>query len=361
MRLRFALVGAGRIGRLHAANLASHPQTSLATVFDVDPAAAQAVAELYSARPAYNLEETIQDGIDAVLIASSTDTHCAALAASVQAGKAVLCEKPIDLDIDQVDRCWKEIQHCSVPIQVGFNRRYDPSHRAVFDAVRKGDIGRVELILLTSRDPSPPSLEYLKVSGGIFRDMMIHDLDLARFLLAEEPTEIFATASTLVNDEIGAIGDVDTAMVILRTSGGVLCHINNSRRAVYGYDQRVEVFGSGGMVRSDNLRATSVKLYTSEATGVQDPLLRFFIERYAESYRLELDDFVRCVMEDREPGVTFEDGARALQLANAAVESLQTGRLVKLPKSRWKQPVQVSSGTETVGQNLSRGGVGSGT
>ncbi|MCB1806255.1 MAG: inositol 2-dehydrogenase, partial [Candidatus Competibacteraceae bacterium] len=239
-------------------------------------------------------------------------------------------EKPIDLDINRVNRCWDEIKHCNVPIQLGFNRRYDPSHRAVAEAVRNGEVGQLEMVIISSRDPAPPPADYIKVSGGLLRDMMIHDFDLARFVLGEEPVEVFAMASNKVDPMIGQLGDIDTAMVTLTTASGILCHINNSRRAVYGYDQRLEAFGSLGMVRSNNQRATTLTRHTAEHSGSRDPLLHFFIERYQQAYQAEINDFIAAIAEQRTPTVSFEDGRRALLLADAAYESLRTGRKVAL-------------------------------
>lgn len=329
--LGFALFGAGRIGRLHAENLAANPRASLVCVYDVVEAAAREAAEQHGARVASSVKAALADSdVDAVLIASSTDTHVDLITAAVSAGKPVLCEKPIDLDVARVNRCGEVVAACGVPVQIGFNRRFDPNHRAVYEAVRRGEVGRVELVIISSRDPAPPPIGYLKVSGGLFRDMMIHDFDMARFLLDQELVEVTSMASALVDATIADIGDVDTAMVTLRTASGALCHINNSRRTVYGYDQRVEVFGERGMVRSDNLRATSVDRYTSAATEVRDPLLSSFLERYVESYRAELEDFIDAVGDGRPISVSFEDGRRALLLANAAVESLRTGKVVKI-------------------------------
>ncbi len=327
--LNFTLFGAGRIGRLHAANLAASAKALLACVYDVDETAARQVAEQHGARFAADVDAALASDIDAVLIASSTDTHVDLITAAARAGKAVFCEKPIDLDITQVNRCWEAIADCGVPVQIGFNRRYDPHHRALHDAVQAGEIGSVEMMIISSRDPAPPPADYLKVSGGLFRDMMIHDFDMARFVLGEEPIAVSAMASCLVDSGIGALGDVDTAMVTLSTATGVLCHINNSRRAVYGYDQRVEAFGRNGMLCSDNLRPTSLIRYGKTST-TRDPLLHFFLERYQQSYRAELDDFIDAVEQGRNTSVTFEDGRRALLLANAAEQSLRTGTAISL-------------------------------
>ena len=329
--LQFALFGAGRIGRMHADNLGRNPRARLAQVYDVNGDAAAQTAAQHGARSASSVEEALGDGdVGAVLIASSTDTHVELITAAVAAGKAVLCEKPIDLDIGRVEGCRNVVENSGLPVQIGFNRRYDPTHRAVQRAVRDGEVGAVEQVVITSRDPSPAPVEYLRVSGGLFRDMMIHDFDLARFMLGEEPVEISAFGSVMVDPTLADMGDVDTAMVLMRTPSGALCHISNSRRAVYGYDQRVEVFGARGMVRSDNRRATDIERYTGAGTATRDPLMPFFIERYPEAYVDELDDFIDAVEQGREPSVSFEDGRRALILADAANEALRTGRNVEV-------------------------------
>ena len=327
--LRFALIGAGRIGSLHAVNLAAEEQASLSWVYDVQEPAAQALAQRHGARLAGSFEQALED-VDAVLIASSTDTHVDLIVAAAGAGIAVLCEKPIDLDIARVERCREAIADTGVPVQIGFNRRYDPHHRAVRDAVRAGEVGRLEMVIISSRDPAPPPAEYLAVSGGLFRDMMIHDFDMARFVLGEEPVAVSALASAVVDPVFEELGDVDTAMVTLQTASGALCHINNSRRAVYGYDQRVEAFGERGMVRSDNVQATTLARYTPAASEAREPLLHFFLERYARSYRAELADFIDAVQSARPVSVGFDDGRRALLLANAAEESLRSGRVVRV-------------------------------
>lgn len=327
--LTFCVFGAGRIGKLHARNVAEHPRARLKYVVDPAPGAAEQAARPFGAKGALEPVSALSDPeVNAVLIASSTNTHVDLIAASARAGKAVLCEKPIDLDMKRVDACLAELRRHAVPVAIGFNRRFDPTNQALRRGIEAGEVGRVELVVITSRDPAPPPLDYIRVSGGQFRDMMIHDFDLARWLLAEEPVEVVAKASCLVDPQIGAAGDVDTAMVILRTQSGALCHINNSRRAVYGYDQRVEVFGSKGMLRTENQRATTLRRSTAERTEAQDVLLNFFLERYAQSYVNELDDFIRSVEEGRPPSVTAEDGRRALALADAALRSHETGGTV---------------------------------
>jgi myo-inositol 2-dehydrogenase/D-chiro-inositol 1-dehydrogenase len=327
--LRFALFGAGRIGAMHAANIAASRDGVLHCVYDHYTEAARRVASVHDAAIAASVADALGDSqVDAVLIASSTDTHVDLITAAVRAGKAVLCEKPIDLDIARVERCRQDIAGATVPVQIGFNRRYDPSHRAVREAVAAGEIGAVHLLVITSRDPGLAPMDYMKTSGGIFRDMTIHDLDLARFILGEDPTEVYAAGSVLIEPALAALGDVDTAMLVLKAPSGALVHINNSRHAVYGYDQRVEAFGAHGMVQSENWRATSLRRSSAQATDAQAPLLHFFIERYAQAYRDELDDFIACVESGRAPHVGFEDGRRALILADAAFESLRAGRAV---------------------------------
>jgi myo-inositol 2-dehydrogenase / D-chiro-inositol 1-dehydrogenase len=330
-KLTFCVFGAGRIGKLHARIVAAHPQARVKYIVDPVAKAASELAQKIGARTAPDPATALADPeIDAVVVASSTNTHVDLITASARMGKAVLCEKPIDLDIKRVDRCLADLKKHRVPVAIGFNRRFDPTNRAIQAAIRKGEVGDVELVVITSRDPGPPPLEYIKVSGGLFRDMMIHDFDLARWLLGEEPVEVVAKASCRVDPKIGKAGDIDTAMVILKTKSGSLCHINNSRRATYGYDQRVEVFGSKGMVRSDNLRPTAILRSNDSTTEAQDVLLHFFIERYQQSYLNELNDFIDAILAKRKPSVGAEDGRRALVLANAAVESHRTGKTVTI-------------------------------
>jgi myo-inositol 2-dehydrogenase / D-chiro-inositol 1-dehydrogenase len=329
--LNFCLLGAGRIGSLHAGNIAAHPGARLKSVVDVVPAAAQALAARHGAVAIPDAASALADPeIGAVLIASSTNTHIDLITAAARAGKAVLCEKPIDLDITRVDACLAELQRHSVPVQIGFNRRFDPGNAALRQAIRDGEVGDVHLVVITSRDPAPPPLSYVKVSGGLFRDMAIHDFDLARWLIGEEPVEVSATGSCRIDSAIGALGDVDTAMTILRTAKGTLCHVNNSRQAVYGYDQRVEVLGAKGMLRTENHRPTSLLRSTATATDSHEPLLNIFLESYAASYVRQLDAFIAAVGAGTPTPTTAEDGRRALRIADAALESSRTGRTVRL-------------------------------
>lgn len=326
--IRFTLIGAGRIGRIHAENIARHPQATLACVADADAAAAQEVAQRWSAK-VVSLDSAVGgDDVDAVLIASSTDTHADWIERCAAAGKPVFCEKPLDLDMDRATGCLRVAQRAGIPLYLGFNRRYDPSFMRLKREIAAGAIGELETLHIISRDPSPPPVEYVKRSGGLFRDMMIHDLDMARWLLGSEPVEVFARG-TAVNAAIGAAGDVDTAMVMLRTADGKLCQIANSRRCAFGYDQRIEAFGSTGMVRADNHAATSVTV-AGAAGFTTEPALPFFLERYAAAYRLELDDFIAALAHRPVELANGEDGRRALMLADAAQRSLGSGLPVAL-------------------------------
>jgi myo-inositol 2-dehydrogenase/D-chiro-inositol 1-dehydrogenase len=328
--IKFALLGCGRIGVMHARTLAGADGAVLETVFDPNTPAAEAVAHAHGCGVATSAEDAIGKA-DAVLIATSTATHADLIELAAKAGKAILCEKPIDLNLDRVRACRKAIAGCNVPIQIGFNRRFDPGHRAARDACVAGKIGRLEQVVITSRDPGLPPRAYTAVSGGIFRDMTIHDFDLARFMLNDEPTEVFATGSALVDPTIASdFGDFDSVMVILRTADGKLCHINNSRRATYGYDQRIELFGSDGMAISDNKKAHELKFFGATTTDAAEPYLNFFIERYAEAYEAEIAAFVAAVRDGRPTQATFDDGYRALMLAEAAIESARTGKMVEV-------------------------------
>ena len=325
--LNFALIGAGRIGGMHARCIAAHPRARLAVVHDSDTAVAEAVAAAFGAEVVADAQAAIERA-DALLIASSTVTHCDYLERAAAAATPALCEKPPGLDIARVNACRDALARRSdARVQLGFNRRFDPGHAALQARTAGGEIGRVEKLIITSRDPAVPPDEYLAVSGGLFRDMMIHDFDMARFILREEPVRLFAAGAALIAPEACArAADVDTAMVVMQTASGALCHINCSRRAVYGYDQRVEVFGEKGMLLSDNCTATQVTHHGAHHTAARPPLHEFFVERYADAYRLQLDAFVESVDNARAPSPTFEDGRRALLLAEAAEQSMRSGR-----------------------------------
>jgi myo-inositol 2-dehydrogenase/D-chiro-inositol 1-dehydrogenase len=328
--VRFAVLGCGRIGKMHARNLSLHPRAGVAVCYDVAAQAAEETAAAVGARVARSVDEVLDDPeVDAVLIASSTDTHVELLTRAAKAKKAILCEKPIDLSLERVDACWAEIGGLDPLVMLGFNRRFDPSFRAIRRRLDAGEIGKLEQLVITSRDPGPPPAAYIKVSGGLFRDMTIHDFDMARYL-AGEIVEVSAVGACLVDPEIGRLGDIDSAMVTMRAASGALVHVNNSRRATYGYDQRVEAFGEKGMLQAGNRRATTVTSWGGERTDAADPLLNFFIERYRAAYDAEVDHFVDCVEKGTKPSVGFRDGREALRLADAAYESLETGRAVRL-------------------------------
>ena len=328
--LNFAVFGAGRIGAIHAGNIARHGHTRLTYVIDVNAVAASTLADRHGARVTDAATALADPSIGAVLVASSTDTHADLCIAAAKAGKAIFCEKPIDLSLARVDACLAAVRAAGVPMLVGFNRRFDPNFASLRARMSAGEIGATEQVIITSRDPGLPPIAYLKVSGGQFRDMTIHDFDMARWLLAEEPETLYATASCLVDPAVAAAGDVDSCMVIMRTASGKLCHINNSRRASYGYDQRIEVHGSAGRLLAANVAPTTVELANAANVSVDKPL-HFFLERYAEAYARELDAFVSAVTERRPMPVGAEDGRRALVLAEAALASLQSGRAERVP------------------------------
>jgi myo-inositol 2-dehydrogenase / D-chiro-inositol 1-dehydrogenase len=328
--VKFAVLGCGRIGRMHALNLARHPRVELAYVYDLAPATAAAVAEATGARQAGTVEEILSVGaVAAVLIASPTDTHLDLLVRAVEAGKAVLCEKPIDLDLAKVDASWARIKAHDPTIMVGFNRRFDASFKAVRERIRAGEIGKLEQVIITSRDPGPPPIAYIKTSGGLFRDMTIHDFDLARYLMGDIQA-VHAIGANLVDPAIAQAGDIDAAMITLIATSGALCQISNSRRSAYGYDQRIEAFGEKGMLQAGNQRPTTVSFWGAAATDAKDPVLNFFIERYTPAYLAEIDHFVDCVENGSAPLVGYRDGREALRLADAALESMRTGRTVRL-------------------------------
>jgi myo-inositol 2-dehydrogenase/D-chiro-inositol 1-dehydrogenase len=323
-KVNIGLIGAGRIGRLHAMNLKYRiPGTRLLAVADVLEKSAQEIA--------YQLEIPVVTGdyrmlldnkdINAVVICSSTDTHAQIITEAAQAGKNIFCEKPIALDIDQIDQALLEVKRAGMKLQIGFNRRFDPSFKKAKDLVKEGKIGSPHIVRITSRDPAPPPIEYIKVSGGIFLDMMIHDFDMIRFLLDDEVKELIAVGSTLVNPEIGKYNDIDTALVTFQYRNGAWGTIDNSRQAVYGYDQRIEVFGSEGCIQVGNKKPTEVLVSGAEDVRSDKPVY-FFLERYNESYIDEMKHFIQCIKEDKEPSVSGFDGKMAVVMGYAAKESL---------------------------------------
>jgi len=321
----FCLFGAGLIGSVHALNLMRHPKVRLRYIVDPRPEAAQRIAALSGGEVVDTNTALGDPALKAVMIASATKTHADIAAAAARKGKAIFCEKPIDLDIGRTDTCLAAVAKAGVLFQIGFNRRFDPSFRALKRRLDDGEIGAVEQVIITSRDPEPESEEALAGGGGVFREMTIHDFDMARNLLGEEPAELFATGSSLVSPAYAKLGDYDTAMFVMRTASGRQCHINNSVRASYGYDQRIEVHGSQGMLRAGNRMPTSVEISNGAAISTDKPLY-FFVERYSESYAAELDHFVDCIQTGRKPDVGAQDGRRAMILCEAALASAKSGR-----------------------------------
>ena len=330
--INISLMGAGRIGKMHAEIISAHPDVNLQYVYDINKDNALQVAKQNNAELVNSPEEAIMsDKIDAILIASATPTHTQFITMGAKSGKAVFCEKPIDLDIHKVNECMKEINEINIPLQIGFNRRFDNSHAKVQQARLKKEIGELEMLIITSRDPEPPGLEYLNAAGGFFRDTTIHDFDLSRFILGDDPIiQVTAFGENLFDENAKKADDFDTAMFILKSREGVLIHINNSRRAVYGYDQRVEAFGSKGMIISNNQTITSVESYTNKITSSKEPILHFFIERYTQAYKDQFNHFIECIKNNIKPSVTFEDGRNALIIANAAYESHKQKKTIEI-------------------------------
>lgn len=325
--LKVGLLGAGRIAGVHATAISSNPGSTLVAVSDKFPEAAQKLAAQYGCE-ARETDAILNDPeINAVLIATSTDTHSDLIERAVAAGKAVLCEKPVDLSLERAKACLKNVN--GKPVMIGFNRRFDPNFGALKAALNNGEIGKAELLSITSFDPAPPPVSYIKVSGGLFRDMMIHDFDMANFIMGEAPVSVSAFGSSIVDAAIGEAGDVDTAVVTLTYADGRIAVIKNSRRAVYGYDQRVELLGSEGLLQAQNmLENTLVKSTTAGVTGAKPTY--FFLERYMPAYAAEWAAFVDAVNGGTALRVTLEDGVSALAMAEAATRSVKEGRPIKL-------------------------------
>ena len=328
MTVRIVVLGTGRIGSMHSALVARQvPGAELAGVFDVTDSAA-AVGDEFDCPVAASLEEALTIDADAVAICTSTDTHVDVMTAAASAGRAIFCEKPVSLDLAEVDRGLAAVDAAGVPLQVGFNRRFDPSHKAVADAAARGAVGEIHLCHITSRDPSPPPIDYIKVSGGIFCDMTIHDFDMARYVTRSEVVEVYATGAVRVDEAIGAAGDIDTAVVVLTHESGAITTIDNSRKAAYGYDQRVEAFGSKGMANSNNFHDFNARLATASGFTIP-PLQHFFLERYTRSYLDQWSAFVEVVRDGAASTVTGADGRAPLVIGLAAGRSLREGRPVR--------------------------------
>lgn len=327
--ISIGLLGCGRIGQVHALSLSRISDARLTAVADAVPAAAQALADK-SGADVRTAEDIISaSDIDAVIIATPTTLHYDQIHALAAAGKSIFCEKPIDLSATRAAECQAAVEAAGVSFFTAFNRRFDPNFAHLHAQLAAGVIGDAEIVVITSRDPSPPPISYIEQSGGLFRDMMIHDLDMARFLLGEDPVEIHAAGACLVDPAIGQAGDVDTAVVTLKTASGKLCTINNSRRATYGYDQRIEVHGSNGMLKAANKLEHLVEVAGGDGFTTA-PNKHFFLERYADAYVAEMEAFISAVNKGEQPNPSIQDGVAAQRLADAAAQSYETGQTVIL-------------------------------
>jgi myo-inositol 2-dehydrogenase/D-chiro-inositol 1-dehydrogenase len=324
-----ALFGAGRIGKIHAANLAAQAGVRLKYVIDVHAESAQALADLHGASVT-TVEAALADPtVQAVIIASSTDTHADLILRAAAAGKAIFCEKPVDLTLERARACAAAVEKHHVPCMLGFQRRFDPTFAALKERLLAGEIGTPELLVVTSRDPGPPPVSYIKVSGGIFKDMLIHDFDIFRWILDDEAISIHATGSCLVDPAIGEAGDLDCAVVTIRTRSGRLCQINASRRAAYGYDQRFEILGSAGMLQAGNHKPTEITAHTAVNVSTDKPE-NFFLERYRVAYANEMAHFFDAIAHGKPLRTTVQDGLKALELAEAAATSWRENRVIDL-------------------------------
>ena len=324
-----ALFGAGRIGRVHAYNIDRHPKTRIKYIVDPFGSGATELAERYQSSAVDEDAVFNDDSVDAIVICSATETHGDLIERGMNSGKAVFCEKPIDLSIDRVNSVLNATRDSKAPLLLGFNRRFDPGIASMEARIRAGDIGDVELVTVISKDPSPPPAEYIRVSGGLFRDMTVHDFDLARFMLGEEPITVNATAAALVDPMIKNEGDIDTAIVTLQCASGKMAVVTNSRRATYGYDQRIEVHGSLGSLRTNNIPESGLVLEREEGVRHEKPMY-FFLERYRDAYQFEWAHFVDVLEGQCQPSVGGEDGRRALMIADAAYKSLESGANVSI-------------------------------
>ncbi len=330
--INVALFGLGRIGQMHGENLHAHKRFKLKYTFDINKNLSRKISKKFNSIPIKSPKVAFQDkNIDIVFIASSTPTHINLINEATKYKKVVFCEKPLDLDIKKVNICKKKIKKFNPKIQLGFNRRYDPGHSSIKKDLKKGTIGKLEKIIITSRDPAPPSINYLKVSGGIFKDMMIHDFDLARFYLQNDEVEsIYSIGSNISDKRFNKIKDYELATCVLKSKKGVQCIITNSRHCSFGYDQRVELFGSNGMLISGNKNENETQIFTKKNTSQKKPLLNFFIDRYVEAYKLQLNELVSYTLKRKQPISSFEDGRRALIIANAAIKSSKEKKQIKI-------------------------------
>lgn len=328
--LRIGVLGCGRIGRVHARSIRGLEGARIVAVADALPQAAADLAATTGAE-VRSVEAILSaPDVDAVIIGSPTDSHFDQILAAAAGGKAIFCEKPVDMSVANIRTCMAAVSAAGVPFMTGFNRRFDPNFASLRARLREGAIGAIELVIITSRDPAPPPVSYIQRSGGLFRDMMIHDFDMARFLMGEDFVRLHAVGSALVDPAIGAAGDVDTAAVVLTTASGRICQISNSRRAAYGYDQRIEVHGASGMLRAENQLETTVEIAT-QAGFRRDPAQHFFLERYEAAYLSEMRSFLAVARGEAQADPGIEDGLRAQILADAAAQSLASGLPVDLP------------------------------
>ena len=329
MKINLAIIGAGRIGKVHARAINNNPIANLVFIYDLDETSAKNFASEFNCMVS-NIDSIKNDSqIDAVVICSPTDTHIQLINIFSSAKKAIFCEKPLDLDIAKVKNCLKVLKENKTPFMIGFNRRFDPHFQSLKNSLKQGEIGEIEVLIITSRDPALPPIEYLKHSGGIFKDMTIHDFDMSVFLLEELPNEIHSSASILIDKKVKQANDYDTASVILKTLSGKQIVINNSRRASYGYDQRIEVHGSLGMISAENQRPVSTEIASSKGF-IKPPLHHFFMTRYIDAYAKEIDYFVNCLKNNSEIKPNGIDGLNALVIAEAANASLMNGKKITI-------------------------------
>ena len=323
-----ALFGAGRIGKIHAANLVQHPRARLRYVVDVHQPAAEALAAKHGASIA-TVEQVLADpAIGAVVVGSSTDTHANLIMRAAAAGKAIFCEKPVDLDVQRARACAQAVNQAGVVCMIGFQRRFDPTFAALKQRLDAGEIGTPEVLIVTSRDPAPPPAAYIAHSGGVFKDMLIHDFDIFRWVLGGEAVSVHATGGCPNMPDVAAAGDISHAAVTLRTRDGTLCQINTSRRAAYGYDQRFEVLGSKGLLQAGNVRPTEVVAWNEHAISGDKPEA-FFLERYRAAYALEIEHFFDALVNGTPVRTSIEDGIKALELAEAATQSWREGKVIE--------------------------------
>lgn len=334
-QVRVGVIGAGRIGKLHTRNLSVNlSEAMVLAVSDIDlEAARKCAAECRIPKAIQDHREIMEDpDIEAIFVCSSTDTHAQMICEGAEAGKHIFCEKPIDYDLERIDNSLAAVEKAGVKLQIGFNRRFDPNFRRAREYIVDGKVGIPHIIRITSRDPEPPPIDYVKVSGGLFFDMTIHDFDMCRYLMGEEVVEVYATGNSLVDPRIGEAGDIDTAVITLTYESGAYCIIDNSRQAVYGYDQRIEVFGTDGCVVVDNQEPYSATFF-KRGQVQRDPLHYFFLERYKDAYLEEVREFIKCVREDISPPVTGIDGKIPILMAMAAQQSLREHRPVPVQRS----------------------------